>query len=80
MLTRYIEAAMRRARYEWLDDACEFYGEIAELPGVWVTGSSREECEKELREVLEDWISLGLTLHHQFPTIDGVDITVDAVA
>ncbi|HEX3722638.1 MAG TPA: hypothetical protein VHV31_07590 [Nitrolancea sp.] len=80
MLTRYIEAAMRQARYEWLTESNEFYGEIVETPGVWATGATRESCTEELQEVLEDWIVLGLSMHHRIPVIDGVNVNVEAVA
>ncbi|MGA7669774.1 MAG: hypothetical protein WBW04_05090 [Nitrolancea sp.] len=80
MLTRYIEAAMRRARFEWLADSNEFYGEISELPGVWATGVSRESCETELRDVLEEWLALGISLHHQLPVLDDIDVNVEAIA
>jgi len=80
MLTRYIEVAMSRARVEWLDDSHEYYAEIPELAGVWATGASRESCEVELREVLEEWLALGISLHHRLPVLDGVDVNVEAVA
>jgi predicted RNase H-like HicB family nuclease len=80
MLTRYIEAAMKHARYKWLSREDGYYSEIPELPGVWATGSTEQACAEELQEVLEDWISLGLALQHEFPTIDGVTIDIHAVA
>lgn len=80
MLTKYIEAAMSRARYEWLADSSEYYGEISELSGVWATSSTCESYVTELRDVLEGWIALGLALHHQLPVLDGVDVNVQAVA
>jgi predicted RNase H-like HicB family nuclease len=70
---------MRRAHYEWLKESNEFYGDIAELPGVWATGPTRDDAEVELREALEDWISLGLALHHHIPILDGIDVNVDAI-
>jgi predicted RNase H-like HicB family nuclease len=80
MLTAYIEAAMRHARFEWLDDSREWYGEIPELPGVWATTDSQEECRVELREVLEGWIALGLRHGHDLPPVDGRTINVAAVS
>ena len=35
MLTAYIKAAMRKARYEILSDDHTFYGEVPGLDGVW---------------------------------------------
>ncbi len=67
-LTSYIEAAMKIATYEKLEDGT--YGaEIPGLDGVIAFGQSLHQCQNELRSVLEDWILFGLhlghTLHHQ---------------
>ncbi len=74
MLTKYIQAAMRKARYEMIEGDKRFYGHIPECPGVWAAGESLEGCREELQEVLEDWLSLGLRLGHPIPEIDGVRI------
>ena len=37
MLSNYIEAAMKHAKFEWLDSDRAWYGEIPDLPGVWAT-------------------------------------------
>jgi predicted RNase H-like HicB family nuclease len=76
MLTEYINAAMRHARYEILPEDGGYYGEIPELPGVWANADTLEACREELREVLEDWIALGLAQGSPIPPIDGVAITI----
>ena len=53
MLVEDIEEALKRARYEIIQDDEPYYGEITELPGVWATGTSLEQCRENLREVLE---------------------------
>jgi predicted RNase H-like HicB family nuclease len=68
MLTAYIEAAMRRMRCEWLPNDGIFYCEIPELPGVWASGEYEDAARSELREVLEDWIALGLAMRHPIPS------------
>ncbi len=73
MLTKYIQTAMRQAVYELLEDGT-FYGEIAELPGVFANAESLETCRDLLQEVLEGWIILGLRLQHQLPVIDSIDL------
>jgi predicted RNase H-like HicB family nuclease len=77
MLTRYIQTALARVRYEWLQVSQEYYAEIPELPGVWATGATEEECRLELKEVLEDWIALGLSRNDHIPVISGVDVNVE---
>lgn len=76
MLTKYIQAAMRRAKYEILEDDGSFYGHIPELQGVWANAGTLEACREELEEVLEEWITLGIAWHHPFPAIDGIELNV----
>jgi predicted RNase H-like HicB family nuclease len=68
MLSRYIEGAMRRAHYEILPEGEGFYGSIEGLQGVWANAPTLEGCREELREVLEEWIILGLRLGNPIPT------------
>jgi predicted RNase H-like HicB family nuclease len=56
MLTKYIKAAMRQARYEILSDDGTFYGEISDFDGVYANAVTLEACREELEEVLEEWI------------------------
>ena len=57
MLTKYIQAALARARYDLLKDG-SYYGEIKLCPGVWAEGNTLEACRAELQEVLEEWLVL----------------------
>ena len=75
MLTDYICSAMRRAIYDKLEDST-YYGEIPGLQGIWANASSLEACRKELQEVLEDWVLVGLRLGHSLPVLDGVDLNI----
>lgn len=79
MLTEYIAAAMRHAQCEWLDNDRAYYCQIPELAGVWATAETEDAAREELREVLEDWVALGLALHHPLPAIDGIEIAVHGV-
>lgn len=73
MLSKYISAAMKRAKYELLSDGT-FYAEIPGFQGVYANGKSLEKCREELQEVLEDWIILGLRLGHALPVVAGIDL------
>ena len=75
MLTEYIQAAMRHATYEILEDGT-FYGEIPGLEGVYANSDALESCRGELQSVLEGWIALGLRLGHDIPTIDDHPLSV----
>jgi predicted RNase H-like HicB family nuclease len=78
MLTRYIQAAMRHAQYEMLDDQT-FYGSISGFEAVWANEDTLEACREELQEVLEDWILLGVSLNHDLPVVDGVELKYSEV-
>jgi len=56
MLLEYIEAALRRAKYEILPDDGSYYGEIPECLGVYANSKTLENCREELRETLEEWV------------------------
>lgn len=58
LLTDYIRAAMRKAKYEILEDDGTFYGEIPGFQGVYANAPTLEACREELKEVLEGWIPL----------------------
>jgi predicted RNase H-like HicB family nuclease len=73
VLTEYIQAGMERAEYEKLEDGT-CYGHIPELQGVLSNAATLEACRTQLREVLEDWILLGLRLGHPLPIVGGIDL------
>jgi len=73
MLTRYIEEAMRRARYRILEDGT-YFGEIAGLEGVWANARSLEKCRQELQEVLEEWLLLKLRDNDPIPRMGRCDL------
>ena len=76
MLTEYIQAAMRGARYERLEEEGIFYGEIPELDGVYAEAETLEACRAELQEVLEEWILLGVALNHPLPVVGGIELKI----
>ena len=69
MLIEYIEAALKKAHYEIIDDKEPFYGEIPGFKGIWATGKTLEECRKNLKEVLEGWILLSIQKKLRLPKI-----------
>jgi len=75
MLTEYIEAAMRHAKYEIFEDK-SFYGEIPDCNGVWSNEVTLEECREDLRSALEDWIMFSLAKNLPIPVIDGIELAV----
>jgi predicted RNase H-like HicB family nuclease len=79
MITTYLREAMRRARYKILEDGT-YYGWVDELPGVWASAKTLEECRGELESVVEDWLLLGLKLGHRIPPLGDVDLNVPVKA
>ena len=76
MLSKYIQAAMNKARYEILPDDGSFYGEIPGFGGVWANADTLEACRDELKEVLEGWILLRVSLHFPLPSVDGIGLAI----
>jgi predicted RNase H-like HicB family nuclease len=79
MLTKYLRAAMRGAKYELLEEG-GYYGSIPGFEGVWADAVSLEECRDELEEVIEEWLLFRLSRQLPVPVLDGVDFVVREVA
>jgi predicted RNase H-like HicB family nuclease len=60
MITEYISGALKRARFEKIEDRNPYYGEIPGLKGVWATGKTLTACRRNLSEVLDGWIIVRL--------------------
>ena len=80
MLSNYLAAAMRHARYEILTDDHSYYGEIPPCQGVWSNAATLEECRNELVEVLESWLFFRISRNLPLPTIDGLALEIREVA
>jgi predicted RNase H-like HicB family nuclease len=79
MLTRYLQAAMHRAHYEFIAEDGTFYGHIPGFDGVWATAATLEAGRDELTEVLEARVVLGLRLGHRLPEADGITLKLERV-
>ncbi len=79
MLTRYIRAAMQKARYEILPDDNTFYGEIHGFQGIYANASTLEACRDELEEALEAWILFRISRNLPLPVVDGIELTIKEV-
>jgi predicted RNase H-like HicB family nuclease len=76
MFCDYVRVAMQHATYKQLPDSGTYYGEISGLQGVWANASTREECEHELNEVLQEWIVFRIASHLDVPPIDGMELVI----
>jgi len=79
MLTNYLRAAMRRARYEILSDDQTFYWEIPGFEGVYANADTLEACREELEEVLEEWVLFRISKNLLLPVVDGIELTIKEV-
>ncbi|MFN0069107.1 MAG: type II toxin-antitoxin system HicB family antitoxin [Limisphaerales bacterium] len=73
MLTEYIQAAMREAQYELMENG-EFFGSIPSCPGAWGAARTLAAARDELQETLEDWIVFRLRGGLPLPVIAGTDL------
>ncbi|PIX77899.1 MAG: hypothetical protein COZ37_00290, partial [bacterium (Candidatus Ratteibacteria) CG_4_10_14_3_um_filter_41_18] len=68
---------MKKAKYEIIKDEEPYYGKIPELSGVWATGKTLEECRKNLKETVEDWIILSVKKDLPIPNLGKESIRVE---
>jgi predicted RNase H-like HicB family nuclease len=73
MLIRYIQEAMRHAKYELMENG-RFFGRVPQCKGLWGEGKTLEECREDLEGALQDWIVIKLRFDHKLPRIGGLDI------
>jgi predicted RNase H-like HicB family nuclease len=75
MFSEYIEAALRRAKYETLENGT-YMATVDGLRGVIATGETIETCRVDLIEVIEEWITIRLQRGLDIPALDGHVISV----
>jgi predicted RNase H-like HicB family nuclease len=75
MIRQYVEEALRRARYEKLEDGT-FYAEVPRLRGVLATAPTLEECRDQLAEVVEEWVLVRVARGLGVPSFGKVTVRV----
>ncbi len=75
MLTEYVQAALRRAHYELMENGC-YFGSVPECEGAWGEAATLEACREELRGAIESWIVGGLRHGDPLPVLEGIDLNV----
>ncbi len=61
ILIKYVEEALKRAGYKVIEDDEPYYVEIYDLPGVWATDSTLEECRDNLKETSEQTVKSNVS-------------------
>ena len=72
LLDHYIEAALKTARYEKIESGTRVYTDLPDFPGAWADGTTRDEANRSLRQVLRGWIELQLERGHPLPKLKRV--------
>ncbi|MEO7674277.1 MAG: type II toxin-antitoxin system HicB family antitoxin [Pyrinomonadaceae bacterium] len=80
MITQYIQAAMRKAKYEILEGNEGFYGEIPGFDGVWSSAATLEDCRDELSDALETWLLFRVSRGLKVPNIGRHKLSVEFAA
>lgn len=79
MLLAYIDRALRKAKYEALEDGT-FVGTVPGLRGVLANAATLAACREQLAEVIESWVLFRGAKGMRVPPVDGVRILVTRVA
>jgi predicted RNase H-like HicB family nuclease len=75
MIRQYVDRALRRARYDKLDDGT-YCAEVSELQGVLATGMTLEDCRDQLAEVVEEWVLVRVSQGLEVPALDDIEVKV----
>lgn len=75
MILKYIDKALRRARYTQPDPGV-FCATVPGLRGVIATASTLETCRDQLAEVIEEWVLVRVARGLSVPPIGGVTVSV----
>ena len=73
MLTAYLEQAVAAACIERMEDG-RYFARIPDFHGLWAEGDTPEQCRKELRSALEDWLIAALREDEELPVLNGIDL------
>ena len=77
MFAEYLQAAMKHAVYEQMEDGT-YFGTVPVFPGAWANGTTPEACAQEWESVIEGWILLAIADREELPVIDGRRLVANA--
>lgn len=80
MLLEYIDIALKKAKYETLKDDKSCYGSIPGFRGVYANAPDRGTCQRELREILEEWLFVRLRRNLPIPVLKRISLNLKKVA
>jgi predicted RNase H-like HicB family nuclease len=59
MFSDFVVKKLKTAQYKILKNGT-YFGEIPSFKGVWANAGDLEDCRRELREVLEEWLLIKI--------------------
>ncbi len=74
MFIEYIQAALRRAKYEMLEDGEGFVATIPGFKGLIAHAGTLEACREELQDVLQSWMLVRMDHGLRLPVINRLDL------
>lgn len=74
--SEYFDGAMHTAVYEEMEEDEGWFGTIPGFDGLWASGPSEEDCGRELRSTLEDWVLFSLQRQMAVPTVNGIELNL----
>jgi predicted RNase H-like HicB family nuclease len=75
MIIRYLDKALRRARYAQLEDG-SYCATVPGLRGVVATAATLEQCRNQLAEVVEEWVLVRVARGLTVPALGGTKVEV----
>ena len=75
MISRYVDAALRKAQYSVVDDGA-FCATVPGLRGVIATAQTLEGCRDELAEVVEEWVLVRVARGLSVPRLGQITVQV----
>ncbi len=75
MIIEFLKSAIALAKYEQIEDGI-YYAEIDGFDGVWANGKTKNECQKELEEVLDEWLILKLKQNANIPKVQNYNLNL----
>jgi predicted RNase H-like HicB family nuclease len=75
MIRAYVETALRRARYDKLQDGT-FCAEVPRRRDVLATDDTLEDCRDQLAEVVEEWVLVRVARGLALPPSGRIEVRV----
>ena len=69
----YVNAVLSLAQYVEMSDG-SYYGEVTEIPGLECDGKTLEDCKRQLRGKIRDWVNGTQNAGELLPVVNGIDL------